>query len=567
MLRKFLFASIVMLALVTFITSPAMSAKSYSAEQYDVVVQVQPDGSLIVNETVRFRFEGGPFTYVFRDLAFRNLDAIDQIHAGLDGQPLPEGSGAGQVEIKGDRPLKVTWHFNPTSNATRTFSLSYRVLGAIRHDITADMLIWRAIPEEHEYKIANSTIQVMYPPEAPLLSAVTINRANPSFEAGEHMSVFSLSGIEENQPVDVTLRFQAGSLVNQPPAWQARQEQNQRLVMLALPYGLAGALLALLLCAVLIARSYRGFQREGSINNIGAMIQDRPPKPVAPALAARLTGSSTGFLGTLFDLAHRGSLRIQEAPKKWTGRSFEVARLNSDGPLAPHEVVFMQILFQKAKADHTDLGAIGRLANDGRFSNALDQEMVAAGLRDQNRQKARRRFLTWTGLGFLLGVVVLLAGVLIMIALQAADLALVRFGGVLIGAAAGWSAACLVGLIVAAQASTLSDEGARQAVAWKSFAAFLKNITRGREPGTSPDLFERYLPYAAAFGLATEWAKYFQNMSQVSVPDWFQSLQPGMEDGSFIAIIAAISAADSSASSAASAGSAGASGGGASGAG
>jgi hypothetical protein len=67
--------------------------------------------------------------------------------------------------------------------------------------------------------------------------------------------------------------------------------------------------------------------------------------------------------------------------------------------------------------------------------------------------------------------------------------------------------------------------------------------------------------------MATEWAKFFQKQANVLIPEWFMSLQSGMEDGSFIAIMAAISAADSSASVASGGDGGGASGGGASGAG
>ncbi len=121
--------------------------------------------------------------------------------------------------------------------------------------------------------------------------------------------------------------------------------------------------------------------------------------------------------------------------------------------------------------------------------------------------------------------------------------------------------------MVTAFISPLSEEGLRQAVAWKSFSNYLRNVTRGREIVPSPDVFERYLPYAAAFGMATEWTKYFQKMSDMSVPGWFKGLQSSVEDGSFAAILAAVSAADSSDAAAGGGGAAGASGGGASGAG
>jgi hypothetical protein len=48
--------------------------------------------------------------------------------------------------------------------------------------------------------------------------------------------------------------------------------------------------------------------------------------------------------------------------------------------------------------------------------------------------------------------------------------------------------------------STLTPEGERQAAAWNSFQTHLQQVTRRHVPAT-PDLFERYLPYAAGFGM------------------------------------------------------------------
>ena len=46
----------------------------------------------------------------------------------------------------------------PTSNASHVFVVRYRADGVIRKDGESDTLIWRAIPEEHEYTIERSTI-------------------------------------------------------------------------------------------------------------------------------------------------------------------------------------------------------------------------------------------------------------------------------------------------------------------------------------------------------------------------------------------------------------------------
>ena len=113
---------------------PALAGKDYSADRFDVDLTVQSDGSLLVRETVVFRFAGGPFTYAFRDLAYTEIDQIDRLQAGMDGVTLSQGTGPGQVEIVAARPLKVTWHFAPTSDSTHEFTLTYRVQGAIRKE-------------------------------------------------------------------------------------------------------------------------------------------------------------------------------------------------------------------------------------------------------------------------------------------------------------------------------------------------------------------------------------------------------------------------------------------------
>jgi len=260
-------------------------------------------------------------------------------------------------------------------------------------------------------------------------------------------------------------------------------------------------------------------------------------------------------------------LRIEEGPKKWGSRTFEVIRQPTSESLLPHEQIFLDALFHKAKNERVDLSKIASLASNGQFSQALDQELTTSGWRDAERSSRRGRFLAASVLGLVLGLAAMGAGLLIASFLSETQPAAVVIGAVLLGFGVAACGVGLLGLMVAALISTLSDEGARQASAWNSFAGYLRNITRGREPVTSPDLFERYLPYAAGLGIATEWAKFFQNQASTPIPEWFMSLQSGVEDGSFVAIMAAISSADSSASVSTGSDGGGASGGGSSGAG
>jgi hypothetical protein len=567
MIRRFVLALIVILCFSFFTANPALAGKSYSADRYDVRVVVQPDGGLTVTETVIFRFDGGPFTYVYRDLEYANLDQIDQVKASMDGKTLSQGTQAGQVEIAMGRPLKVTWHFSPTSDAAHELILTYHVQGAIRQDTSADTLIWRAIPETHDYSIASSTIRIEYPAGIAPLSKPSLAGAAASFEIGDRVAVFTTQAVEKDTPIDVIVHFPAGLLITQPPAWQALQEQKDQRNRTALPFGLGAAVLSGLLGLAGMVFLRQGFRRDVSSAAYENQNYVIPPKPIPAALAARLTGGSPAFLGTLFDLAQRGVLRIEERPKKWGSRSFEIVRQTRDERTKPHEQVFIDELFRKAQNERVALSKIAELASNSRFIQALDEELTAFGWRDAERSDRRRRFFALAGLSMGLGIAVLMAGLLLLGASPVNNAEAAILGGVLSGAGAGASGAGLVGLFLAAFISILTDEGVRQAAAWKSFESYLRNITRSRESVVSPDIFERYLPYAASFGMATEWVKFFQKMNGVPLPEWFQGLHTGLDDGSFVAIMAAITAADSSASSAASGAGGGASGGGASGAG
>ena len=76
MSRKTLLSSLIVLALAVVAAAPAWAAKDYNAERFDVQFELQPDGSALVTEKVVFRFEGGPFTYAFRDIAATETDGI-----------------------------------------------------------------------------------------------------------------------------------------------------------------------------------------------------------------------------------------------------------------------------------------------------------------------------------------------------------------------------------------------------------------------------------------------------------------------------------------------------------
>src|SRR5690606_17326417 len=102
----------------------------------------------------------------------------------------------------------------------------------------------------------------------------------------------------------------------------------------------------------------------------------------------------------------------------------------------------------------------------------------------------------------------------------------------------------------------LTPEGADVAASWEAFAKYLKEVARGKASTTRPDMFSRYLPYAAAFGLLYNWARHFERKGDTLAPAWFHAAAAD-GSGSMAAFVAMSSSASSSGGSAGGSGAAG----------
>jgi Predicted membrane protein (DUF2207) len=313
----------ILLALATlmlFLSQPSAPAKTYSAEQFNQVITVQQDGSLLVKETVIFAFSGGPFTYVYRDLPTDKTDGVVVLSATMDERTMPRGTGAGQVEIATGNPVKVTWHFAPLSDQTHTFVLTYRDLGVVQKASGADLLNWEVLPTQYDYAIRSSTTTVSYPTQAALLGAPQVTRGSAQVATSPGIVTFMAHDISAGSPLEIALRFRAGSLIQAAPHWQQLQEQAQALIV---PYLLGG--LALFLALFLLAFWHeRRYRRRSLPVEEQTCVWTTPPDELPPALAGAVLFPSdmmswNSALATIFDLASRNVLAISQVPgpKKW----------------------------------------------------------------------------------------------------------------------------------------------------------------------------------------------------------------------------------------------------------
>ena len=547
-----LIASLLALA----IAAPA-AAKSYSAERFDTRIRILPDGAVQVVETVVFRFVGGTFEHVYRDLSRRRADDIEVVSAEMDGRTLPVGGEPGQVEIRRRSNVRVRWRFPPRADSTHTFVLTYIVRGVVQRQAGHDVFEWIALPTEHDYSIDQSEI-ILELPAAPLARPTVDSRrvAGIVVEPGGRNVEILARGIGKDGWLKTRLEFDEGAIIAAAPAWQ--QRRNTARALAPRWATAAGIVLAAGLMFVFALRQrYDVPQRGGAQGTVETPPDDLRPG-VAGALAANGSITLQQAMATLFALADRGVLTITEEPRKWGQRIFTLHRRQVGRALPPEETAVLDLAFRhkgQAQNDVSLAQARNRIARHLRhFKAAVNQELRALGMLDNERVRLRARHL-----GFAISCLIVAAFLVVPCVLLARQYGAWPF---LIAGAVG--AIAIVSFIVYGALTPLSNEGLRRAERWRAYRRYLKDVARERARLTS-DSPSRLLPLAVALGLAGVWSQYLKKHPD-GVPPWFNALAISGDDGGFPAFIAA-GGAGAEGGSGGGGGGGGAAGGGGSGAG
>ena len=532
------------------------AAKTYFVERFDARVRVVSGGAIEVTETVVFQFQDGSFDHVFREIPTRHTDGIDVLSAAMDGRALAFGTRAGEVEVQQGSPVKVRWRFASRSGSSHVFTLTYVARGVVRRDGDRDVLEWIALPTKHDYRIGSSDIVFEYPAAPIGVPVVAVNRvAEHSVEPSSTSMQVNSSNVGKNGWIKARLDFASGAIITAAPRWQQRRAYTDSLAPRW--WIAAGVIVA---AGVVLLFGLR--QRYDSPPHIdgGSREPAAPPDALRPALAGVLASNGSVSLhhamATLFGLADRGVVAVEEEPPRWGQRCFTVQRRNREASLTPEDQELLAVAF--LPSDRADAGvplATVRTRIAGslrRYRNRVRDELRSMGLIDDDRHRVRLLFRMW-GFGLL---------VLALVTMIPAVFLTGTFGGwpFLVPAAI---AIVGIGVLIGYGALTpLSNEGVRRAAEWRAYARHLKEVARDRTVLTNSTPVA-LLPFAVALGLAVYWSKFVKH-HPASVPVWFHTVG-SHDDGAFPAFIAAGGSADAGGAGGGAGG--GAAGGGSSGAG
>lgn len=525
---RFLFA-----ALLVLTATVSAAAKDYHAARFDSRIVIQQGGSLRVTETIVFVFEG-TFHEVFRTIPTSRTDGVEFVSASMDGAVLPQGDGPGQVEIRKRNGLRVTWHFEPVKDSTHTFELTYIARGVVTQEEHEERLAWMALPREHNYKVLDSRVDLVLP-ELPLRPpAVAEHRVEGDVsmeQVGLTATVFA-SRIRSNGRLTVSVPFARGTLLDGPPAWQARQAAQFEKMPLWVGAG-GGIVLACLMVLFGLRQSDDHPPAERAIE-WNSLI---PPEPIPPAIAGVLVTNGRVQLehsiATIFALAERGIVTIREEPRGTFGqRNFLIQRTRAGEHLAQHEETVLDIIFAKstgAEASVSIAKARSYLMRGGsRFKHAIMRELADAGITDSARLGQRRRYQT-------MGLVLLgMTGAATLVSIGL----LQRYGGWPFFMPLGLLIGALASFIFMAAHTPLSNDGVRRAPQWRAYRKHLSHPAEIETRwGSSGPAEARILPFAVALGLAAAWSK-FMKKSKGPTPAWFHAAAHGDAGAAFSTFVA-----------------------------
>ena len=399
--------------------------------------------------------------------------------------------------------MRVEWRFAPVADSTHTFVLTYVVGGVVQRQNGRDVLDWVALPAEHDYRIDQSEV-LLELPTAPVVRPVinTKRVAEMTLEPGSQRVQILASGIGKNGWLSARLEFDEGAIIAAAPAWQQRHIAARALA----PRWMIAAGLVFAVGLLLMFALWQRYESPQGTGSSGATVET-PPDTLRPGVAGAVASNGGVTLqhamATIFALADRGVVTITEEPRKWGQRNFTLHRRQTNQPLAPEEVAVLNLAFRHKGKEESSVSltkARGRVGGRlGDFKVAVNQELRALGMLDDERMLVRARYLGFS-IGFLC-LAALLAIPAIFVSRQYQGWPLLIPGAVVMVA--------VLGFICYGALTPLSNEGVRRSERWLAYQKHLKAVARERAQlrSNSP---AGLLPFAVALGLAAAWSKYLK---------------------------------------------------------
>lgn len=530
LLRAVAIAALVTIALLTVFTSPrAALAKSASYTAFDVDLTVMNDGSYRVEETQTVYFEGGPFQQGHRDIPLARTGGIGNVNVYeiVDGQRVPYTQGDNSDPNTFDTTLSSTeidirWTFASVSDATRTFVVAYDVASALRlypDGTPPNQQVWFTpigSALTNETPVDSATFTVHLPAAVDPASIVIAENhqevSDPSTLTTDNQT-FSFTHGRFGSGDDWEIRLQSNIVATDAtvPAWQpgddqqraSQQAQSDRDTRIA-GFAALGAAALLVFGSLGIGLLWYTRGRDPGTGLVASFIPD-PPDETPPAIVGVLLDEKANdhdIVSTFTDLGNRGILAVHDQGGAVT---FELK--GDTTSLSPFEKELVRIVFAAGQKNVSmSAASIAIRGNADHLKELLYKEVVDRGFffvsPETTRSNWRRNATVVTSLSILAGI----AGSTLYSPWLILPAGIITFLSIVLR-------------LMARALPKRTEKGAETAAKWRAFERYLDNLEKYDTIETAQENFNRYLPYAIAFGLEKSWVSRFYS-SGTTTPSW-----------------------------------------------
>jgi len=517
---------IVLLFAFAFPAASGYATRELRIENFHSETIVMPDGTIDVTETIQAHFIGGPWHGLYRTIPVEYVTPQGLNYAlFLDVKHVTDGTGrALKYESSRERHYRKLKIYVPDAdNSTQSISIEYSVSDALRFFEDHDELYWNVTGDEWDIPIQSASARIILPEGTTNIRANVFTGAYRSRAqnadvdiAGNGVEVRTRDPLRLHEGLTVAVAFDKG-FVQEPTAASRLAIFFRSNWPLGIPV------------AAFVAMFYLWWTRGRDPRLRPITAQYEPPNQLTPGEVGTLVDNSADMrdiTASIVDLAVRGYIAIEEHQKdRMLGLmhdkdyNFIVQRdRGSWATLKPHERTLLEGLFTAGTVgDSVSMSSLENhfYTNLPGIKSNIFSSLVADGYYTTRPDSVRSAYIA---AGVILGFLIVFGGLKIASSQGTAPLAFI-IAGLLTGAII-----CAFGWFMPAH----TEQGARALEGVLGFEDFLVHVESERfnRMIKTPEMFEKFLPFAMALGVEKNWSRAFQGIL-TQPPQWYRGSSYG----------------------------------------
>jgi hypothetical protein len=194
-------------------------------DRHEVVIDIQPDGVLLVSERLQGPLFSGHATF-HRTVQSDRSDRVEFNRASLDDRVLvPGANGDVHLDVDGTNRLDVRWTTRGIDAGRHVAVLDYRVIGAIGYLNERGALAWPVLPSPRRMSVGESRIELKLPDTASILRGSGMAETGWAIEVLPHGMVATRRGVGL-EPVTLLAEFPVNTGLIAVPEWQLNHDRQ-----------------------------------------------------------------------------------------------------------------------------------------------------------------------------------------------------------------------------------------------------------------------------------------------------------------------------------------------------